>query len=86
MRTFYNLIGKEWVGSRSGKTFERRNPANIDEVLGVFPRSDAEDVGAAVDAARKAFREWSETPAPVRGRILREIGRASCRERVSNCV
>jgi len=74
MKVFHNLIGKEWAGSKSGKTFERRNPANIHEVLGVFPRSDAEDVRAAVEMAKKAFREWSEIPAPVRGRMIREVG------------
>jgi acyl-CoA reductase-like NAD-dependent aldehyde dehydrogenase len=42
--------------------------------LGVFPRSDAEDVRVAVEEAKEAFGGWSETPAPVRGRMIKEIG------------
>ncbi|MEM2618773.1 MAG: aldehyde dehydrogenase family protein [Candidatus Hadarchaeales archaeon] len=71
---FRNFIDGKWVEAASGRTFERRNPANIDEVIGLFPRSDEQDVKRAVEAARKAFRKWSETPPPVRGRILQQIG------------
>ncbi len=39
-----NYIDGEWVASRSGKTFENRNPANTDDLIGVFQHSTAEDV------------------------------------------
>jgi len=39
-------------------------------VLGTFPRSTAEDVDRAVDAAKEAFRDWRLYPAPERGNIL----------------
>jgi aldehyde dehydrogenase (NAD+) len=69
-RTFQNLIGGEWVPSASGKTFECRNPADTREVVAVFQDSGAEDVAAAVAAARAAFRTWRLVPAPRRGEIL----------------
>jgi acyl-CoA reductase-like NAD-dependent aldehyde dehydrogenase len=65
-----NFINGEWVGSRSGQTFENRNPANLNEVLGTFQASDTRDVSAAVDAAAAAFRKWRLVPAPRRGEIL----------------
>lgn len=69
-RTYMNLIGGEWTPSSSGKTFESRNPADTREVVGVFQDSDAEDVNAAVEAAKKAYPSWRMMPAPRRGEIL----------------
>jgi alpha-ketoglutaric semialdehyde dehydrogenase len=68
-KTFQNYIGGEWVDSASGETFESVSPATGD-ALGVFPRSNAEDVDRAVDAAKAAFEEWRLVPAPKRGEIL----------------
>jgi aldehyde dehydrogenase (NAD+) len=75
-KVFYNLIDSKWVSSVSGRHFHNMNPANNDEILGVFPRSDARDVDHAVQAAKKAFKKWSETPPPQRGRVLFETARA----------
>jgi alpha-ketoglutaric semialdehyde dehydrogenase len=69
-KTFKNFIGGEWVESRSGKTFENINPADTREVVGVFQRSNKEDVDAAVDVARQAFTKWRLVPAPRRAEIL----------------
>jgi aldehyde dehydrogenase (NAD+) len=65
-----NFINGRWVESRSGKTIERRNPANLQEVVNVAPLSTREEVNAAVDAAKAAFPAWRDTPAPVRGKML----------------
>src|SRR5438270_13039212 len=65
-----NLIGGEWFESRSERTFENQNPANIKDVVGIFPRSNQEDVSQAVQAATKAFERWRLTPAPRRGEII----------------
>jgi len=35
-RMFKNFINGEWVESRSGKAYENRNPANTDELIGLF--------------------------------------------------
>ena len=68
-KTFQNYIGGEWVDSASGETFESLSPATGD-TIGVFPRSNAEDVDRAVEAARAAFEDWRLVPAPKRGEIL----------------
>jgi aldehyde dehydrogenase (NAD+) len=69
VKTFQNYIGGEWADAASGETFESVNPATGD-TIGVFPRSSAEDVDRAVDAAKAAFEEWRLVPAPKRGEIL----------------
>jgi alpha-ketoglutaric semialdehyde dehydrogenase len=68
-KTFQNYIGGEWFDSASGETFESTSPAT-GEAIGIFPRSNAEDVDRAVDAAKAAFQEWRLVPAPKRGEIL----------------
>ena len=71
---FQNFINGEWKDAKSGQTFENRNPANWDEVIGTFPKSAEEDVNEAVAAAKAAWDEWRLTPAPKRGDILRKVG------------
>lgn len=71
---YKNLINGKWVEAKSGKTFENRNPAKWDEVVGIFPKSGKEDVDEAVKAARAAFEKWRLVPAPKRGDIMRVIG------------
>ncbi len=73
-RKFQNFIDGKWVDAQSGKTFENRNPANWDEVVGTFPKSGKEDVEQAVRAARAAFDAWRLLPAPKRGDILKRVG------------
>src|SRR3979490_3327607 len=69
-RIFKNFINGEWVESRSGKAYENRNPANTDELIGMFVCSTDEDVNAAVDAAKEAYKKWRLVPAPKRAEIL----------------
>src|SRR5215472_6861832 len=71
--TYKNYIMGRWVESRSGRTFENRNPAN-GGLLGLFPDSGAEDVNDAVAAAWAAFASWRVYPAPKRGEILFRFG------------
>jgi alpha-ketoglutaric semialdehyde dehydrogenase len=68
-KTFQNYIAGEWVDAAGEETFESVNPANGD-TIGVFPRSTAEDVDRAVEAAKTAYEEWRVVPAPKRGEIL----------------
>lgn len=68
-----NYIAGEWVKSKSGRTFENRNPANIDEVVGIFQKSNADDVNDAVAAAKEAFKKWRLVPAPKRAEMLYRI-------------
>jgi acyl-CoA reductase-like NAD-dependent aldehyde dehydrogenase len=67
---YKNLIDGRWVGSNSGQTFESVNPADREDVVGIFPRSDKQDLEAAVAAARKAYPAWRRTPPPERGEII----------------
>lgn len=52
-----NFIGGKFVDTKV-ETFEKRNPANTDEVLGVFPQSEQKDIEKAVEAARCAYPHW----------------------------
>jgi len=68
--TYKNYIDGEWVASRSGQTFENRNPANTDDLIGIFQHSTADDVKAAIAAAARAYERWRLVPAPKRAEIL----------------
>ncbi len=67
---FKNHIDGKWVAGVSAKTFENRNPANRNDLIGLFPASDVTDVDAAVQAAKRAFPSWRLVPAPKRGELI----------------
>ena len=71
---FRNFIGGEWIPPLTGDYFDNRNPACTDDLIGRFPRSGGEDVDVAVQAAKRGFEIWRQTPAPSRGDILRRAG------------
>lgn len=62
---FKRNLGKEYGMIIDGKEvfaadkFENRNPANTDEIIGLFQKGTAEHARAAMAAARKAFPGWS---------------------------
>jgi alpha-ketoglutaric semialdehyde dehydrogenase len=70
-----NYIDGQWMTSRSGRTLERRNPADLRELIGYAPLSDREEARKAIAAAERALPAWQETPAPSRGRILQKAAR-----------
>src|SRR5437773_2603918 len=49
--TFKNFIAGEWVAPSTGEYFENRNPADWNDVIGLFPRSGPADLKRAVDHA-----------------------------------
>ncbi|MBI2996215.1 MAG: aldehyde dehydrogenase family protein [Candidatus Melainabacteria bacterium] len=65
-----NNIGGELKDSSSKDFFEKYNPANKNELLGRFPKSNQKDLDEAVDMAKKAFEVWRFTPAPKRAEVL----------------
>jgi alpha-ketoglutaric semialdehyde dehydrogenase len=69
-KIFKNFINGEWVEARGGKVIEDRNPANTEELVGMFPASGPEDVDQAVEAAKAAYKKWRLMPAPKRAEIL----------------
>src|SRR5204862_508580 len=51
------------------------NPARTDEVVAEVLLGDAQTFEDACRAARAAQREWAAVPAPVRGRVIANVGR-----------
>jgi len=72
-KQFKNFINGQWIESKSGETFENRNPADTSELLGTFQKSTADDVSMAIDAAAEAYKKWRLVPAPKRGEILFKV-------------
>lgn len=69
-----NFIGGQWVEPATSDYFENRNPARWSDLIGMWPRSGAEDVERAVQAAKQGFETWRRTPAPERGALLKTVG------------
>jgi len=69
-KIYNNFINGEWVQSSSGQTFENINPANRQELIGLFQKSNRNDVNDAICAAKEAYKTWRLVPAPKRGEIL----------------
>ncbi|MCL5423333.1 MAG: aldehyde dehydrogenase family protein [Nitrospirae bacterium] len=69
-----NFIDGKWDDALSGETFENRNPADTDELVGVVVKSGKADVDKAVAAAREVSRLWRLIPGPKRGEILFRAG------------
>ena len=69
MTTVRNYVGGGWRESSATETLPITNPASGEEI-GRVPLSPAEDVDAAVQAAKAAFPRWRSTPAPERARVL----------------
>ncbi|MGD0305630.1 MAG: aldehyde dehydrogenase family protein [Candidatus Acidiferrales bacterium] len=65
-----NFIGGEWVDSKSTHIFERRNPANREDIVARIALSARQEMKEAIVAAKTAYPAWRETPAPTRGKIL----------------
>ncbi|WP_426453304.1 aldehyde dehydrogenase family protein [Paenibacillus sp. S-38] len=68
------FIGGQFVEAISGRTFDTPNPAT-GETLASVSEGDAEDIDAAVRAARRAFDEgpWSRISAAERGRLMYKL-------------
>jgi malonate-semialdehyde dehydrogenase (acetylating)/methylmalonate-semialdehyde dehydrogenase len=69
IETVSNFIGGRWVGSSASATVDVFNPAH-GTVIAHTPLSTARDVDDAVQAAARAFPEWSETPPVLRARAM----------------
>jgi aldehyde dehydrogenase (NAD+) len=63
------FIGGSWVAADGRAPIPVVNPAT-EEQVGSVPAGTAEDVDAAVAAARAAFPAWAATPADERARLL----------------
>jgi succinate-semialdehyde dehydrogenase / glutarate-semialdehyde dehydrogenase len=63
------LIGGELVDSASGEAYDVKNPAT-GELVDKVPKGTVKDVEQAIGAAENAFKEWSDTTAEDRGKML----------------
>ena len=57
------------------RRIESRNPAHLDDLVAEVPLSDPEGFTEACRAARAAQHEWESVPAPVRGGVIKNLGR-----------
>jgi len=71
---YRNLINGKWINPSTDKFIENRNPADKNDIIGIYPSSDANDVNKAVAAAKAAFEKWRLVPAPKRGDVLKLVG------------
>jgi len=69
---YQNFIGGEWTEPRSGNYFENPSPVNGQTFCEV-PRSGADDIELALDAAHKAAPAWGRTAPAERANILNRI-------------
>ena len=75
MDTYRNFIGGKWIESSSSRSVENINPANTDDIIGGVRQATRDEAKQAVEAAAVAFRDWRNTPAPARGRIVARAAR-----------
>ena len=67
---YNNFIDGAWIPAGGGETFENRNPADTDDLIGIFQKSTRKDVEAALAAAARAYETWRLVPAPKRAELL----------------
>jgi aldehyde dehydrogenase len=71
-KRYENYINGEWSAPVKGQYFDDISPVN-GEAFAEFPRSTAEDIELALDAAHKAKDAWGKTSVTERSNILLKI-------------
>lgn len=67
-----NFVAGEWIDGSDA--VENRNPSDVNDVIDVYARADAETTRRAIAAARAAFPEWSRGSVQARADALDKIG------------
>jgi alpha-ketoglutaric semialdehyde dehydrogenase len=75
MRTIGSIIDGRVREDAPGGEQASTNPAQLDDVVAQVRLGDAGTLVDACRAARAAQAEWAATPAPVRGRVIAQVGR-----------
>jgi len=70
-----NFIAGEWVQADSGRTIAVTNPAT-GKTIGTVPDCGAAETRRAIEAAHKAFAEWSGRTAASRADLMRKLAAA----------
>jgi aldehyde dehydrogenase len=71
-KQYQNYIGGQWVKPQNGQYFDNISPVN-GQVFCQIPRSDAQDIELALDAAHQAKDAWGTTSVTDRSNILLKI-------------
>ena len=71
-RRYANYIGGQWVEPRSGQYFDNLTPVT-GKVFTQVPRSNAEDIELALDAAHAAKDAWGKASTTERANVLLRI-------------
>ena len=74
-RTIASIVDGRPREDAPGGRLTSTNPARTDEVVAEVLLGDAQTFEDACRAARTAQREWASVPAPVRGRVIANVGR-----------
>ena len=69
---YENFIGGEWVAPVKGQYFDNVSPVNNEKFCEI-PRSTAEDIELALDAAHKAKAAWGKTSVTQRSNLILKI-------------
>ncbi|MDG5491364.1 aldehyde dehydrogenase family protein [Psychroserpens sp. SPM9] len=70
--TYSNFINGQFVAPIGGQYFENKSPID-NSLIAKYPRSQKEDVEAAVDAANAAKEAWGNTSATLRATLLNKV-------------
>ena len=71
-KQYENFIGGKWIAPVKGEYFDNISPVN-GEVFTRIPRSSAEDIELALDAAHAAKAQWNSTSPTTRSNLLLKI-------------
>ena len=69
---FGQFIDGKWQNSSSSENYDVINPAN-EEVLGLVPKAQKEDVDKALKSAQRGLEIWRNTSPWERSKIIRKI-------------
>lgn len=73
MTVHSNFIGGKWV--ESGASVANINPSELSDEIGLYAQAGADEVGRAIEAAKKGAMAWGRTPIEHRYKVLMAIGR-----------
>ncbi len=65
-------IGGQWVAPQGSDKIQVIDPSN-EEICGVVPSGNNQDVEAAVAAAKQAFKTWGQSPAAERSELIKKL-------------
>jgi len=74
-RIIVSTVAGKPVPGEPGNRVQSINPARLDDLVAEVALADAGTFVEACRSARRAQRAWADVPAPVRGRVIANLGR-----------